>query len=186
VGRLIYSAITSLDGYVADAQGKFEWGAPDEEVHRFVNHRVRPAGTYLYGRRMYEVLAYWETVDPRGDQPAFMREFAEIWQAPDKIVYSGTLEHVSTARTRIERSFEPKTIEAFKAASERDLTVGGPELARQALAARLVDELQLIVAPVVVGGAIRWLAEDLRLELELVDEGRFSNGMTHLRYRIQR
>jgi dihydrofolate reductase len=186
VGKLIYSAITSLDGYVADAQGKFEWGAPDEEVHRFVNDRVRPAGTHLYGRRMYEVLAYWETVDPRGDQPAFMREFAEIWQAADKIVYSRTLERVTTARTRIERSFEPETVEALKAASERDLTVGGPELARQALAVGLVDELQLIVAPAVVGGGIRWLSEGLRLELELVDEGCFSNGMTHLRYRIQR
>jgi dihydrofolate reductase len=135
---------------------------------------------------MYEALAYWETVDPRGDQPAFMREFAEIWQAADKIVYSRTLERVTTARTRIERSFESETVEALKAASERDLTVGGPELAGQALAAGLVDELQLIVSPVVVGGGIRWLAEGLRLELELVDEGRFSNGMTHLHYRIQR
>jgi dihydrofolate reductase len=182
VARLIYSAITSLDGYVADEHGNFDWAEPDEEVHRFLNELERPVGTYLYGRRMYEVMVLWETVDV-ADQPAHVRDFAEIWRAADKVVYSKTLEAVSSARTRIEREFDPAVVRQLKATAARDLTVGGPELAGQALAAGLVDELHLFVAPVVVGGGARALPDGVRLELELLDERRFASGVVHLRYR---
>jgi dihydrofolate reductase len=126
LAKLIYSAITSLDGYVADEGGKFDWAVPDEEVHSFVNDLERPVGTYLYGRRMYEVMVYWETVPTRADQPSFIQDFAEIWQAADKIVYSKTLETVASARTRIERDFDPAAVRQLKAAARRDITVGGP------------------------------------------------------------
>jgi dihydrofolate reductase len=182
VARLIYSAITSLDGYVADEHGNFDWAEPDEEVHRFLNELERPVGTYLYGRRMYEVMVLWETVDV-ADQPAHVRDFAEIWRAADKVVYSKTLEAVSSARTRIEREFDPAVVRQLKATAARDLTVGGPELAGEALAAGLVDELHLFVAPVVVGGGAQVLPDGVRLELELLDERRFASGVVHLRYR---
>jgi len=183
MGKLIYSAIASLDGYVADEAGKFDWAEPDEEVHRLVNDLERPVGTYLYGRRMYEVMAYWETAHALPDQPPFVRDFAEIWQAADKIVYSKTLETAATARTRIERDFDPETVRQLKASAERDITVGGPDLAAQAIRAGLVDELQLFVAPVVVGGGKRSLPDHVRLELELLDERRFGSGVVYLRYR---
>ena len=140
MAKLIYSAITSLDGYVADEDGKFDWAEPDEEVHSFVNDLERPVGTYLYGRRMYEVMVAWETLD-LADQPPFIQDFAEIWRAADKIVYSKTLETASSARTRIERDFDPEAVRQLKAAAGRDLTVGGPDLAAQAFKAGLVDEL---------------------------------------------
>jgi dihydrofolate reductase len=181
VAKLIYNAIASLDGYVADRDGKFDWGAPDEEVHAFINDLMRPVGTHLYGRRMYEVMAAWETLGP--GQPPHMRDFAEIWRAADKVVYSKTLEEVSSARTRIERGFDPDAVRQLKAAAGRDLSVAGPELAAQAFRAGLVDELQLFVAPVVVGGGKRSLPDDVRLDLELLDERRFANGMVFLRYR---
>jgi dihydrofolate reductase len=186
MAKLVYSAIASLDGYVADEDGNFDWAAPDEEVHAFVNDLERKVGTYLFGRRMYEVMRYWETAQAVTDQPPVMRDFAEIWQAADKIVYSKTLEAVSTARTRIEREFDPEAVRQMKAQAERDLSVGGPDLAAQALGAGLVDECHLFVAPVVVGGGKRSLPADVRLKLELLDERRFEGGMVYLYYRTRR
>jgi dihydrofolate reductase len=180
VAKLIYSTISSLDGYVADESGSFDWAAPDEEVHAFVNDLERGIGTYLYGRRMYDVMVAWETLE---DEAPVMREFAEIWRAADKVVYSRTLEDVSSARTRIERDFDPEVVRRLKASAERDLTVGGPGLAAEALRAGLVDECHLFLCPVVVGGGIRSLPDDLELGLELLDERRFGNGVVHLHYR---
>jgi dihydrofolate reductase len=186
MAKLVYSAIASLDGYVADEDGNFDWAAPDEEVHAFVNDLERKVGTYLYGRRMYEVMRYWETAQAVTDQPPVMRDFAEIWQAADKVVYSKTLESVFSARTRIERDFDPEAVRRMKAQAERDLSVGGPDLAAQALGAGLVDECHLFVAPVVVGGGKRSLPRNVRLELELLDERRFGSGMVYLYYRTRR
>ena len=186
MAKLIYSAIGSLDGYVEDASGKFEWAAPDEEVHAFVNELERPIGTYLYGRRMYETMDFWETVDPDGDWPAVAREFAAIWQAAEKVVYSRTLETVSSARTRIERELDPDAIERMKQSSGSDISIGGAELAGQAIAAGLVDELQLLLVPVLVGGGKRALPNDVRARLELLDERRFQSGAVFLRYRPRR
>jgi len=181
MARLTYSAIASLDGYVADADGTFDWAAPDEEVHAFVNDLERPVGTYLYGRRMYEVMAYWETAD---GSTGITRDFAELWRSADKIVYSTTLESVTSARTRIERSFDPEAVRRLKASSGRDLSVGGPGLAAQAIAAGLVDELHLFLVPVLVGGGTRALPGGAaRVPLELVDEHRFGSGVVHLHYR---
>jgi len=185
VAKLVYSAIASLDGYVADAEGNFDWAEPDEEVHTFVNDLERSIATYLYGRRMYEAMVYWEAPPGLEDQPSFVRDYASIWQAADKIVYSTTLEAVSSARTRLERGFDPEAVRRLKASAERDLSVGGPGLAARVFAAGLVDECHLIVAPIVVGGGTRWLPEGVRLELELVDERRFGNGMVHLHYRTR-
>ena len=176
MGLLVYSAITSLDGYVEDENGKFDWGEPDEEVHTFANDLARSVGTYLHGRRLYEVLVAWETMD-LADGPAYLRDFAEIWQAADKIVYSRTLETVSSARTRIERDFDAEAVRRLKAEAERDLAVGGPTLAAEAFRAGLVDECHLFVAPVVVGGGTRSLPDHVRLELELLDERPFGGGM---------
>jgi dihydrofolate reductase len=184
VAELIYSAISSLDGYVADEAGKFDWAAPDEEVHRFVNDLERPVGTYLYGRRMYEVMVFWETAGG-ADQPPVMRDFAEIWRAADKIVYSKTLETVSSSKTRIERDFDPDAVRQLKETAGRDLTVGGPGLAAQALGAGLVDELHLFLAPAVVGGGLACLPDGVRLDLELLDERRFRSGVVFLRYRTR-
>jgi dihydrofolate reductase len=180
MAKLIYSAITSLDGYVADENGNFDWAEPDEEVHTFINDLERPVGTYLYGRRMYEVMVAWETLT-LADQPPFMRDFAEIWQAADKVVYSKTLETASSARTRIERDFDPEAVRQMKAG--RDLSVGGPDLAARAIRAGLVDEWHMFVAPIVVGGGTRFFPNDVRLKLELVDQRRFGGGMVHLHYR---
>jgi dihydrofolate reductase len=183
MAKLIYSAIGSLDGYVEDASGKFEWAAPDEQVHAFVNGLERPIGTYLYGRRMYETMVFWETVDPDGDRSAVAREFAAIWQAAEKVVYSRTLETVSSARTRIERVLDPDAIERMKQSSGSDISIGGAELAGQAIAAGLVDEMQLLLVPVLVGGGKRALPNDVRARLELLDERRFQSGAVFLRYR---
>jgi dihydrofolate reductase len=183
MAKLIYSAIASLDGYVADEDGKFDWAEPDEEAHAFVNDLSRPVGTFLLGRRMYEVLVAWETLS-LADQPAVMQDFAEIWRAADKIVYSRTLETASSARTQIEREFDAEAVRQLKARAERDLAVGGPELAAQAFEAGLVDECHLVLAPIVVGGGTQALPENVRLELELLDERRFGNGMAYLGYRI--
>jgi dihydrofolate reductase len=180
--KLIYSAITSLDGYVADERGKFDWSAPDDEVHRFVNDLERPIGTYLYGRRMYEVMVYWETAHTVADQPPFIRDYTEIWQAADKIVYSKTLDEVSSARTRIELEFDPEQVQQLKAQAERDLSVGGPDLAAQAIRAGLVDEYHLFLTPIVVGGGTQSLPDGVRLQLELLAERRFANGVVYLRY----
>ena len=184
MAELIYAAIASLDGYVADAEGKFEWSAPDEQVHGFVNEIERRVGTQLLGRRMYEVLAVWDSPDMLSDTSPAIREFAELWQATDKVVYSRTLESVGP-RTRIEREFDPEAVRELKRSADRDLSVGGPELAAQALAAGLVDDCHLFLSPVVVGGGTRALPAGVRLELELLDERRFDNGVVHLHYRAR-
>jgi dihydrofolate reductase len=185
MARLIYSAITSLDGYIEDEDGNFDWAAPDEEVHAFVNDLERPVGTYLYGRRMYDVMVAWETMHTLTDQPPVARDFAEIWRAADKVVYSTTLETVSSAKTRIERDFEPGTVRQMKATAARDITVGGPDLAAQAITAGLVDEIHLFVTPIVVGAGKPSLPNDVRVKLELLDERRFGNGVVHLHYRTR-
>jgi dihydrofolate reductase len=182
MAKLIYSAIVSLDGYVADADGNFDWAVPDEEVHAFVNDLSRPVATFLLGRRMYEVLLAWETMD-LADQPDFVRDFAGIWRSADKVVYSTTPEAVSSARTRIERRFDPEAIRQMRASADRDLAVGGPGLATHAIRAGLIDEHRLFVAPVVVGGGTRYLPEGVRVDLDLVDERRIGNGMVYLGYR---
>ena len=185
MASLIYSTIASLDGYIADEDGKFDWAEPDEEVHTFINDLERPVGTYLLGRRMYDVLAYWDDPPTLDEQPSFVQEFAEIWQAADKVVYSRTLETARTARTRIERAFDSEAIRQLKAQSDRDLTVGGPDLAAQAIRAGLVDDYQMFVVPVVVGAGKRSLPRDGRIELELLDERRFRNGTVFLHYRTR-
>jgi dihydrofolate reductase len=182
MAKLIYLALTSLDGFVEDRDGKFDWAAPDEEVHAFVNDLARPIGTYLYGRRMYETMAFWEIAPTLADQPLVVKDFAQIWRAADKIVYSTTLEAVSSARTRIERDFDPEAVRQMKSRAERDITVGGATLAAQAFKAGLIDECHLFLAPIVVGGGKRSLPGN-RLELELLDERRFGKGMVHLHYR---
>jgi dihydrofolate reductase len=185
VAKLIYSAIASLDGYVADEEGNFDWAVPDEEVHAFINDLERPAGAYLYGRRLYETMVGWETDPTLAAQSPVLRDFAEIWQAADKIVYSKTLEAVSTARTRIERDFDPEAARQMKALAGRDLMVGGPELAAHAFRGGLVDKCHLFVVPMVVGGGKRFLPDNVRMKLELLDERRFGNGMVYLKYRIR-
>jgi dihydrofolate reductase len=181
MAKLIYSALTSLDGYVADEEGKFDWAEPDEEVHAFVNDLERPIGTYLYGRRMYETMVYWETV-PLDGQPPAIRDYTQVWQAADKVVYSRTLEAVSSTRTRMEREFDPEAVRRMKAEAERDLGVGGPHLAAEAIRAGLVDEYHLFLNPVVVGGGNHALPDGVRVQLELLDELRFGNGVVYLRY----
>ncbi len=183
MSKLICSAITSLDGYVADVDGNFDWAAPDEEVHAFVNDLERPVGTYLYGRRMYEVMVFWETAHTVADQRPVIQDFAQIWQSADKIVYSTTLDAPSSARTRIERDFDPEEIRQLKARAGRDITVGGPNLAAQAIRAGLVDEWHLFLTPVVVGAGNPSLPDDVRVNLQLLDERRFASGVVHLRYR---
>ena len=181
MARLIYSAITSLDGYVADKEGRFDWAAPDEELHAFVNELERPVGTYLYGRRMYEVMVAWETMQV-ADEPPAIRDYQEIWKAADKIVYSRTLEKASSAKTRIEPDFAPEAVRRLKVATGRDISVGGADLAAQAIEAGLVDEYHLVIAPVVVGGGIASLPANVHLKLELLDERRFKSGFVHLHY----
>jgi dihydrofolate reductase len=182
MGKLIYSSIASLDGYIADEDGNFDWAEPDEDVHTLVNDLARPVGTFLLGRRMYEVLVAWETIDT-ADQPPYIQDFAEMWRAADKVVYSTNLETVSSARTRIERAFDPEAVRHLKATAERDLSVGGPGLAAHSITAGLVDECHLFLVPVVVGGGTRFFPDDVRLTLELLDERGFGNGTVHLRYR---
>jgi dihydrofolate reductase len=186
MAKLIYSAIGSLDGYVEDESGAFDWAAPDDEVHAFVNELERPIGTYLYGRRMYETMVFWETADPDGDWPPVAGDYAAIWRAADKIVYSRSLETVSSARTRLEREFDADAVERMKRRADSDLGIGGAELAGQAIAAGVVDELQLLLVPVVVGGGKRALPNDVRVSLELLDERRFASGTVFLRYGIRR
>jgi dihydrofolate reductase len=186
MAKLIYSAITSLDGYVADAEGKFDWAAPDQELHAVVNDLERGIGTYLYGRRMYEVMRYWEAPPKLADQPHVVQDYARIWQAADKVVYSRTLETVSSARTRIERDFDAAVIRQMKARAGSDISVGGPELAGQAIKAGLVDEIHLFVGPIVVGGGTPSLPSGVGVKLELLDERRFRNGVVQLHYRISR
>ena len=182
MGRLIYSCNVSLDGYSADAEGSFDWSQPDEDVHAHVADLIRPMGTHLYGRRMYEVMAFWETVD---DPDPFMVDFAQLWQAADKVVYSRTLAEPSTARTRIERELDADSVRALVAASGTDVLIGGPELAGQAIAAGLVDEIHTYAHPVLIGGGTRWLPDGVRVDLELLDHQRFG-GVVYLRHRVRR
>jgi dihydrofolate reductase len=182
MAKLIYAPIASLDGYIEDQHGKFGWGAPDPEVLEFISDLVRPVATYLYGRRMYETMVYWETADTGADESN--RDWAQIWRAAEKIVYSRTLTTVSSARTRIERQFDRDGVRQLKRNSERDLAVGGAELAGEAIAAGLVDECHLFLVPILVGGGKRALPNDVRLQLELLDERSFRNGVVHLRYGI--
>jgi dihydrofolate reductase len=184
MAKLIYAAIASLDGYVEDANGMFDWSEPDEEVHAFVNELERPIGTYLYGRRMYETMVFWETVTPEAGEPAVFAEYAQIWQAAEKIVYSRTLSEVSSARTRIEAEFDRDVVEQLKQSSDADLSIGGAELAGQAFAAGLIDECHLFLCPISVGGGKSALPGNVRLQLELLDERRFTNGVVHLHYRL--
>jgi dihydrofolate reductase len=181
---LIYAAIASLDGYIEDASGGFRWGEPDAEVHQFVNDLERSVGTYLLGRRLYEVMTWWETLS-LADQPPHIRDFAEIWRGADKIVYSRTLDAVSTERTKLERDFDPDEVGRLKSALGHDLAVGGAALGAEAFAAGLVDEVHLTLAPVVVGGGKRALPDGVRFSLELLDERRFRSGMLHLRYDVR-
>jgi dihydrofolate reductase len=185
MARLIFSAITSLDGYIEDRDGGFDWAAPDEEVHRFVNELERPVGTYLFGRRMYDTMVYWETAHTQPGAPSYALDFATIWQAADKVIYSTTLAEPASARTRIEREFDPDAVRRLKASADRDLTVGGPELAALAFRAGLVDELQLFLTPIVVGGGKPALPDGVRLGLELTDQRRFAGGVVFLRYDVR-
>ncbi|MEA2365395.1 MAG: hypothetical protein QOI32_907 [Thermoleophilaceae bacterium] len=182
MAKLIYNAIASLDGYVEDESGGFAWAAPDEEVHAFVNELEREVGTHLCGRRMYETMVFWETEPSGDDEPEVMRDFAAIWRAADKVVYSRTLDTVTAARTRIERDFDPEAVRRLKADATSDISVGGAELAAQAFRAGLVDECHLFLVPILVGGGKRALPDGVRLELELLDERRFANGTVFLRY----
>jgi dihydrofolate reductase len=183
MAKLIYSAVASLDGYIADKTGNFDWAAPDDELHAFINELERPVGTHLYGRRMYEVMRFWENPDLLADKSHVMRDFAAIWQAADKVVFSRTLGVASTAKTRIDREFDAGAIRQMKAAAERDISVGGPELAAHAIRAGMVDEFQLFFVPILVGGGTRSLPDNLLLKLELVDEHRFGSGVAYLHYR---
>ncbi len=185
MARLIYPINLSLDGYMEDERGSIEWSVSDDEVFAFWTDFQRPIGTYLYGRRMYESMVYWETASAKiGDQPEAMREFAHIWRGAEKIVYSRTLQAVSSARTRLEREFDPDAIRRLKASSEADITIGGPELAGQAMRAGLIDECHLLVNPIVLGGGKRALPDNLRMRLELLGERRFQCGIVHLHYRV--
>jgi dihydrofolate reductase len=184
VAKLVYMAIASLDGYIEDESGSFRWAAPDEEVHAFVNDLERDVGTYLYGRRMYETMRFWETAPSGDDEPEVMRDFAEVWRAADKVVYSRSLESASTARTRIEREFDPDAVRELKVSASSDIAVGGPELAAHAFRAGLVDECHLFLTPIIVGGGKQALPDGVRLELDLLDERRFGNGTVFLRYGV--
>jgi dihydrofolate reductase len=184
MAKLVYAAIASLDGYVEDEEGAFDWAAPDEEVHAYVNDLERSVGTYLYGRRMYETMVFWETASTDADEPAVIGDYAGIWRAADKIVYSRTLDTPSSGRTRIEREFEPDAVRQLKTSSGADIAVGGAELAGRALAAGLVDECHLFLCPIVVGGGKRALPDNVRTRLELLGQRRFRNGVVHLHYRV--
>ena len=183
MGKLVYTGIMSLDGYTEDAEGSFDWLEPSEEVHRFVNDLERPLGTFLLGRRMYDVMTFWETADAEPGQPDFVVDYASIWRDKDKVVYSRTLDEVSTARTRLEPEFDPAAVADLKRSAERDLSVDGPNLASTAIRAGLVDEFRQILFPVIVGGGNAYWPRDVRMDLELVDEHRFSNGARYACYR---
>jgi dihydrofolate reductase len=185
VGRLVYSSITSLDGYVADRDGRFDWAAPDEEVHAFVNELQRPIGTHLYGRRLYETMQAWETMDLLGE-PAVMDDFAHVWRAADKVVYSATLDVAPTARTELRREFDVDEVRRLLVEDDRDVLIGGPTLAAAALRVGLVDDVHQFVCPVVVGGGTRFLPDGLEARLDLVTTHAFASGVVHLAYRIDR
>jgi dihydrofolate reductase len=182
MAKLIFSAITSLDGYIEDDDGRFDWAVPDPELHTFVNDLERPVGTYLYGRRMYETMAAWQTLGLESSAPPEEVDYAEVWRAADKVVYSRTLDGVSTPRTRLERDFDPDAVRGMKDAADRDISIGGPGLALHAFQAGLVDEVHVVQFPVIVGGGKPGLPQGARLDLELLDERRFGNGAVHMHY----
>ena len=183
MAKLIYTVLTSLDGYIEDDDGKFDWVGIDHEVHAFVNDLTRPIGTEIYGRRMYETMAVWQTIDEESADSAEEADFGRLWRSLDKVVYSTSLDAVSTPRTRLERTFDPDAVRRLKESADRDISIGGPTLAEHAFRAGLVDEMHLFVSPVVVGGGRPGLPRGVRLDLELVDERRFANGVVHLHHR---
>jgi len=185
MANLIYTANTSLDGYTEDMNGKFDWTDPSEEVFQFITNLIRADGTHVYGRRMYQTMMVWETDPNLAGQSPLMRDFAQVWQAADKIVYSRTLEAVSTRKTHIERNFEPEAIRRLKDSVQQDIHIGGAELAAQAFRSGLIDECHLFIKPIIVGGGKPALPDNVRLELELLDERRFGNGEIFLRYRTR-
>lgn len=185
VGRLFTSGLMSLDGYIADARGDFSWGTPDAAVHAFVNELERSIGTYLYGRRMFEVMRYWERAQEDPDRTPEEREYTSVWQAADKVVFSTTLDETGTKRTRVERSFDADAVRDLVESSTRDVSISGPGLAAHAFRAGLVDEVRLFLHPVVVGGGTRFLPDGVRMSLELVEERRFDSGVVFLRYRVR-
>jgi len=184
MARLVYANLTSLDLYVNDTNGDFQWAEPDAEVHAFVNDLERPMRTYLYGRRLYEIMAVWDTLET-SDEPPEMRDYAQQWREADKVVYSSSLSEVTTSRTRLERAFDPDVVRALIRDADTDIAIGGPTLAAHAFSAGLVDDVHLFLNPVIIGGGTRALPDGVRLGLELVDERRFSNGVVHLAYRTQ-
>ncbi|WP_102192619.1 dihydrofolate reductase family protein [Microbacterium aurantiacum] len=185
MAKLIYSMFTSLDGYAEAAEGDLGSGAEDEEVHTFVGDTFRHVGTYLYGRRMYETMVFWETAHALPDVPPHIEQYARDWQAAEKVVYSTTLESASSAKTRIERSFDPEAVRLLKAESDHDLSVDGPTLAAQAISAGLVDEYHLFITASVVGGGKRFFPDGVRLDLELVEERAFRSGLLYARYQTR-
>lgn len=187
MGRLIYSMISSLDGYASDASGDTDWGAStDEQLHDVIVENFAPVGTYLYGRRIYEMMTFWETALDDPTHPDFVRRFASVWQAAEKIVYSTTLDATSTSKTTLERTFDPQVVHAWVRSLDHDVTIEGPTLAAHALRAGIVDEVQPYVAPVSVGGGLRFLPDDLQLDLDLLDERRLDSGVVWLRYAVRR
>jgi len=184
MAKLIYTAIASLDGFVEDEEGRFDWAMPDDEMHAFVNDLGRPIGTYLYGRRMYETMVFWETVSTEANEPTVFGDYAAVWRAAEKIVYSRALETVSSARTRIEREFDPDVVRRLKEKATADVAVGGAQLAGQAIVAGLVDDYHLFLIPILLGSGKRALPDNVRAWLELIDERRFTSGVVHLHYRM--
>ncbi len=182
MGKLIYGFNTSLDGYIEDSAGTLDWSVPDEELHRFWNVFESSIGTHLYGRKLYETMRYWETAHEDPDQPPVALEYARIWQAIDNVVYSTTLDAPSTGRTRLERTFDAASVARMKAESAADISIGGAELAAHAIRAGLVDEYHTVVVPVILGGGKRWLPDDVRIDLELIEERRFPSGAVYVAY----
>lgn len=185
MGTLVYAAITSLDGYIEDASGRFDWAVPDAEVHTFINELERPIGTHLYGRRMYETMAVWQTIDDDPSVSPVELAYARMWRELDKVVYSTTLESVPTPRTRLEPRFVPDDVAHLKRTTELDISISGPSLAQHAFAAGLIDDVHLFVMPIIVGAGKPGLPSDLRMHLELRDERRFASGVVHLHYGLR-
>ncbi len=185
MARLIYSALASLDGYIEDQNGNFDWAMPDEEVHAFINNLERTAGTYLLGRKMYETLMVWETDPSLAADSPLMQDYAQIWQAAEKIVYSKTLTTVPTRKTTLEQNFDPARIKALKKTAQQNIVIGGPNLAAHAFSEGLIDEFHLFLMPIVLGGGKPCLPDNLRLGLELLAERRFQNGTVYLHYQIK-